>query len=87
MGKHSKKAGVMGSEALTYHERRALGFGTRKERFGKETMGNYDDCVLTLQPAIVRGMYINVVVPSTWLPTMPTPTTGSCVHTTWVFVQ
>lgn len=38
MGKgqrHSKNAGVMGSEGLTYHERRALGFGTVKERLGK----------------------------------------------------
>jgi hypothetical protein len=25
----------MGSEALTYHERKALGFGTVKERIGK----------------------------------------------------
>jgi nitric oxide synthase-interacting protein len=33
--KHSKQAGGMGSEALTYHERRALGFGTAKERLGK----------------------------------------------------
>lgn len=54
MGKHSKNAGVMGSEALTYHERKALGFGTRKERFGKETMGSFDDCALTLQPVVVR---------------------------------
>lgn len=35
MGKHSKNAGVMGSEALTYHERKALGFGTVSERLGK----------------------------------------------------
>jgi nitric oxide synthase-interacting protein len=38
MGKgqrHSKNAGIMGSEALTYHERKALGFGTVKERLGK----------------------------------------------------
>jgi hypothetical protein len=33
--RHSKNAGVMGSEALTYHERKALGFGTVKERLGK----------------------------------------------------
>lgn len=33
--RHSKNAGVMGSEALSYHERRALGFGTVKERIGK----------------------------------------------------
>ena len=38
MGKgqrHSKNAGVMGSEGLTYHEKRALGFGTVRERVGK----------------------------------------------------
>jgi nitric oxide synthase-interacting protein len=33
--RHSKNAGIMGSEALTYHERKALGFGTVKERIGK----------------------------------------------------
>ena len=33
--RHSKNAGVMGSEALTYDERKALGFGTVKERLGK----------------------------------------------------
>lgn len=33
--RHSKNAGIMGSEALTYHEKKALGFGTVKERVGK----------------------------------------------------
>jgi hypothetical protein len=33
--KHSKNAGVMGSEALTYHERKGLGHGTVTERLGK----------------------------------------------------
>lgn len=33
--KHSKNAGVMGSESLSYHERKALGFGTVTERMGK----------------------------------------------------
>jgi nitric oxide synthase-interacting protein len=33
--RHSKNAGIMGSEALTYQERKALGFGTVKERVGK----------------------------------------------------
>lgn len=33
--RHSKNAGIMGSEALSYHERKALGFGTVKERVGK----------------------------------------------------
>lgn len=50
--RHSKNAGIMGSEALTYHERKALGFGTVKERVGKDSHGNYYDCLLTLQPAV-----------------------------------
>jgi hypothetical protein len=33
--RHSKNAGVMGSEALTYHERKGMGHGTLKERLGK----------------------------------------------------
>jgi nitric oxide synthase-interacting protein len=51
MTRHSKRAGSMGSEALTYHERRALGFGTAKERLGKDSVGNFYDCRLTLAPA------------------------------------
>ena len=42
MGKgqrHSKNAGVMGSEGLSYHERKALGFGTVRERLGKVDEG------------------------------------------------
>ena len=39
MGRHSKNAGTMGAEALTYHERRALGYGTVKERLGKVRVG------------------------------------------------
>jgi hypothetical protein len=95
----------MGSEALTYHERKALGFGTVKERVGKvrqqqqqqrrppsdtlaaqqseccqssrhwlplcdtyttllpppgvvlqDSHGNYYDCLLTLQPAVVSRL-------------------------------
>ena len=86
MGRHSKNAGTMGAEALTYHERRALGYGTVKERLGKvsrggggtkgwwrpsilpclsrtlslsislrpqDSLGNYYDCRLTLQPVVV----------------------------------
>ncbi|GFR51939.1 hypothetical protein Agub_g14460 [Astrephomene gubernaculifera] len=49
--RHSKNAGVMGSESLTYAERKALGFGTVKERVGKDSLGNYDDCCLTLMEA------------------------------------
>ena len=52
--RHSKNAGVMGAEGLSYAERRALGFGTVKERLGKDSLGNYFDCCLTLQMAIVR---------------------------------
>lgn len=33
--RHSKNAGTMGSEGMTYHERRSLGFGTVRERIGK----------------------------------------------------
>lgn len=33
--KHSKNAGTMGSESQTYHERRAMGHGTVRERLGK----------------------------------------------------
>lgn len=33
--KHSKNAGTMGSEALTYHEKKSLGYGTVQERLGK----------------------------------------------------
>jgi hypothetical protein len=87
--RHSKNAGVMGSETLSYAERKAMGYGTVKERFGKvslsnltsvylatatmvladrwcwdrcsqDTLGNYDDCCLTLQEAVVGS----------WLQTM-----------------
>merc|ERR1711972_199515 len=50
--RHSKNAGTMGSEALTYSEKRSLGYGTAYERLGKDSIGNFDDCQLTLQPAI-----------------------------------
>jgi hypothetical protein len=33
--RHSKNAGVMGAESLTYHERKAMGYGTLSERLGK----------------------------------------------------
>jgi len=39
--RHSKNAGVMGSEALTYSERKGLGFGTVKERLGKVGVSAY----------------------------------------------
>jgi hypothetical protein len=32
--RHSKQTGGIGSEGLTYHERRALGYGTARERLG-----------------------------------------------------
>ncbi|KAJ9525205.1 hypothetical protein QJQ45_020734 [Haematococcus lacustris] len=50
--RHSKNAGVMGSEGLSYAEKRALGYGTVKERFGKEALGHYYDCCLTLTEAV-----------------------------------
>ncbi|DBA91103.1 hypothetical protein WJX77_006701 [Trebouxia sp. C0004] len=50
--RHSKNAGTMGVEGLTYHEKKALGFGTVKQRLGKDSVGNYYDCRLTLQPAV-----------------------------------
>ena len=34
--RHSKNAGAMGTEALSYNERKALGFGTVQERLGKD---------------------------------------------------
>ena len=49
--KHSKQAGTLGSEALTHSERKALGYGTVKERLGKETVKDYDACALTLTSA------------------------------------
>ena len=51
MPRHSKNAGGMGAEALTYHERNSLGFGTVRTRLGKEAHCGYDDCNLSLQPA------------------------------------
>merc|ERR1711998_182765 len=42
----------MGSEAMSYAEMRFLGYGRAHERLGKESMGNFDDCQLTLQTAI-----------------------------------
>ena len=50
--RHSKNAGTMGSENLTYHEKKALGFGTVKERLGKETVKDFDACGLGLQHAL-----------------------------------
>jgi hypothetical protein len=59
--RHSKNAGVMGAEALTYHERKALGYGSLKERLGKDAQGNYYDCCLTLQPAVVRALCLQLM--------------------------
>ena len=49
--KHSKNAGNMGSENLTYAERKAMGLGTIKERLGKETVKDFNHCALSLQHA------------------------------------
>ena len=46
--KHSKNAGNMGSENLTYAERKAMGLGTIKERLGKETVKDFNHCALSL---------------------------------------
>lgn len=44
--RHSKNAGGMGAENMTYAERKALGFGTVKERLGKVSQG------MALVPAV-----------------------------------
>ena len=54
MGRHSKQAGGMGSENLTHAERQALGYGTAKERLGKDSIKDFDACSLCLQPVQVR---------------------------------
>ena len=94
--RHSKNAGTMGSESQTYHERKALGYGTVRERLGKaccctlaspvlkllmalpcmaspsasspsdgglhlqDSAGNFDDCRLTLQPAVVCASLLHL---------------------------
>lgn len=55
--RHSKNAGTMGSENMTYWERKQLGFGTVKERLGKETVKDFDACALSLQHAKVRARW------------------------------
>jgi len=49
--RHSKNAGIMGSEAMSYAEMRNLGYGNNFERLGKDSIGNFDDCQLTFQSA------------------------------------
>lgn len=49
--KHSKQAATHGSEQLTHAERKALGYGTVKERLGRETVKDFDACALTLVEA------------------------------------
>merc|ERR1719379_760262 len=41
----------MGYEAVTYAEKRSLRFGKVTERLGKDSLGWFGDCRLTLQPA------------------------------------
>ena len=36
--RHSKNAGTMGSEAQTYNERAAQGYGTIQQRLGKASL-------------------------------------------------
>ena len=62
--RHSKNAGTMGSENLTYGERKALGFGTMKERLGKETVKDFDACALGLTHAKVRHITVASTLPS-----------------------
>mmetsp|Transcript_5087 Transcript_5087/g.18521 ORF Transcript_5087/g.18521 Transcript_5087/m.18521 type:complete len:317 (+) Transcript_5087:189-1139(+) len=53
MGKgqrHSKNAGAMGMDHMTYNERRALGFGTMSERLGRGATLDFDCCNLTQAP-------------------------------------
>jgi len=50
--RHSKNAGTMGFEVITYAENRALGYGTVLERLEKDSIANICDCRLTLQPAL-----------------------------------
>eukprot|EP00747_Dinoflagellata_sp_TGD_P150179 gnl/TRDRNA2_/TRDRNA2_177085_c0_seq2.p1 gnl/TRDRNA2_/TRDRNA2_177085_c0~~gnl/TRDRNA2_/TRDRNA2_177085_c0_seq2.p1 ORF type:complete len:318 (-),score=-28.33 gnl/TRDRNA2_/TRDRNA2_177085_c0_seq2:530-1483(-) len=49
--RHSNNAGIMNSEAMTYAETKTLGYGTSYERIGKDSIGNFYDCQLTLQPS------------------------------------
>mmetsp|Transcript_49142 Transcript_49142/g.93873 ORF Transcript_49142/g.93873 Transcript_49142/m.93873 type:complete len:315 (-) Transcript_49142:258-1202(-) len=49
--RHSKNAGTMGCEGMSYHERKALHFGTVKERLGKDTVKDFDACGLSLSLA------------------------------------
>eukprot|EP00740_Mantoniella_antarctica_P013137 CAMPEP_0181376690 /NCGR_PEP_ID=MMETSP1106-20121128/17452_1 /TAXON_ID=81844 /ORGANISM="Mantoniella antarctica, Strain SL-175" /LENGTH=146 /DNA_ID=CAMNT_0023495283 /DNA_START=60 /DNA_END=497 /DNA_ORIENTATION=+ len=49
--RHSKNAGTMGVENMTYMEKRQLGFGTVKERLGKDTVKEFDACALGLTHA------------------------------------
>lgn len=50
--RHSKNAGTMCSEAMTYAELRSLGYGRSYERLSKESIGEFDDCQLTLRTAV-----------------------------------
>ena len=50
MGKHSKNAGGKGAEAPTYAERQMFGYGTHRERLGKDALLPFDHCSLTLSP-------------------------------------
>ncbi|KAF6256994.1 hypothetical protein COO60DRAFT_1702037 [Scenedesmus sp. NREL 46B-D3] len=52
--RHSKNAGIMGSEALSYHERKALGFGTVKERVGKDPVVTPDGYLYSKEALIAN---------------------------------
>lgn len=48
--RHSKNSNDRGH--FTYEERRALGYGTQKERLGKDSIKPFDSCCLCIQTAI-----------------------------------
>lgn len=47
MGKHSKNSAGL-NDALTYHERKALGHGTAQERLGKVRPMEYNVCMFLM---------------------------------------
>ena len=51
----------MGSENLTHAERQALGYGTAKERLGKDSIKDFDACSLCLQPVQVLAWALRLL--------------------------
>ena len=48
--RHAKQAGGMGSETPTNAERAAFGYGTARERLGRDSVKAWDACALCLAP-------------------------------------